>query len=298
MSVPAAGGLLPVDKPVGPTSHDVVAWCRRALSTRKIGHTGTLDPFASGLLLLCIGRATRLAEYITALDKTYEAIVHLGVSTDTHDRQGAVVAESDLWRSVTEAQVEAALSDLRGPIAQIPPQFSAKKVDGESMHRRARRGEYVDLPPVNVTVHELTLASFDPPELGLTVTCSSGTYVRALARDLGEALGAGAHLTELRRTCVGGFGDDRALPGGELQGAVPLERVEQFWISPTEALAHLDAVDVSAADARQLAMGQWLETAAMVPEGVPIAVREGGRLIAVAVLQDGRLRPRKVLEDA
>ncbi len=293
-----ADGLLPVDKPVGPTSHDVVAWCRRALSTRKIGHTGTLDPFASGLLLLCVGSATRLAEYITALDKTYEAIVHLGVSTDTHDCQGTVVAESDLWRSVTEDEVEAAMCDLRGAIEQVPPQFSAKKVDGEVMHRRARRGEYVDLPPVSVTVHELTLASFDPPELGLVVKCSSGTYVRGLARDMGEALGVGGHLTALRRTAVGAFTTDRALPGADLQGGVSPERVEEFWILPADALTHLEAVDVSVDDARQLAMGQWLETEAAIPEGVPIAVRESGRLIAVAVVEDGRLRPRKVFEGA
>jgi len=293
-----ADGLLPVDKPVGPTSHDVVVWCRRALSTRKVGHTGTLDPFASGLLLLCVGRATRLAEYITALDKTYEATVHLGVSTDTHDCQGTVVAESDLWRSVTEDQVEAVMSDLRGAIEQVPPQFSAKKVDGEAMHRRARRGEYVDLPPVSVTVYELSLASFDPPELGLTVRCSSGTYVRALARDMGEALGVGAHLTALRRTAVGAFTADRALPGADLEGGVSAERVEEFWILPADALTHLEAVDVSADDARQLAMGQWLEIEATIPEGVPIAVRESGRLIAVAVLEDGWLRPRKVFEGA
>ena len=298
MSEPTADGVLPVDKPIGPTSHDVVAWCRRALSTRKIGHTGTLDPFASGLLLLCVGRATRLAEYITALEKTYEAVVRLGVSTDTHDCQGTVVAESDVWRSVTENRIEAALGDLRGAIEQVPPQFSAKKVDGEAMHRRARRGEYLELQPVSVTVHQLTLASFDPPDIALTVTCSSGTYVRALARDLGEALGVGAHLTALRRTAVGGFTDDRALPGVELQGGVSPERVKQFWIPPAEALAHLDAVDVSAGDARQLAMGQWLATELTVPEGVPVAVREGGRLIAVAVFEDGQLRPRKVFESA
>lgn len=298
MSTPISDGLLPVDKPVGPTSHDVVAWCRRALSTRKIGHTGTLDPFASGLLLLCVGRATRLAEYITALDKTYETIVHLGVSTDTHDCQGTVVAESDLWRPVTESQVEAALSDLRGVIEQVPPQFSAKKVDGEAMHRRARRGEYVDLPPVSVTIHELALASFDPPEIGLTVRCSSGTYVRGLARDIGKALGVGAHLTALRRTAVGEFTADRALPGADLQGSISPERLEEFWVLPADALTHLEAVDVSADDARQLAMGQWLETEATVPEGVPIAVRESGRLIAVAVLENGRLRPRKVFENS
>jgi tRNA pseudouridine55 synthase len=298
VSEPMADGMLPVDKPVGPTSHDVVAWCRRALSTRKIGHTGTLDPFASGLLLLCVGRATRLAEYITALDKTYEAVVRLGISTDTHDCQGTIVAESVSWRSLTEDQVEAALSDLCGVFEQVPPQFSAKKIDGEAMHHRARRGEYVELPSVSVTVHQLTLDSFDPPEVRLTVTCSSGTYVREMARDLGEALGVGAHLTALRRTAVGGFNDDCALPGAELRKGVSPERVAQFWIPPAEALAHLEAVDVTADGARQLSMGQWLETEAKVPEGVPIAVREGGSLIAVAVLEDGRLRPRKVFDCA
>ncbi|MEE8148769.1 MAG: tRNA pseudouridine(55) synthase TruB [Longimicrobiales bacterium] len=296
MSGAALDGLLPVDKPVGPTSHDVVAWGRRALSTRRVGHTGTLDPFASGLLLLCVGRATRLAEYISALDKSYEATARLGASTDTHDLQGTVTAESDLWRSVSRDQIEDALAGLRGAIDQVPPQFSAKKVDGEAMHKRARRGERVELAPVKVGVHELTVAAYDPPEVTLHVTCSSGTYVRALARDLGGALGTGAHLTALRRTGVGGFDVKRALPGAELQGGASPERLTEFWVSPTRALGHLEAVEVTADDARHLAMGQWLEIEAALPEGEPIAVTEDGRLIAVAVLEDGRLRPRKVFD--
>ena len=298
MSEPTPDGMIPVDKPVGPTSHDVVAWGRRGLSTRRVGHTGTLDPFASGLLLLCVGRATRLAEYITALDKTYETVVRLGISTDTHDHLGTVVAESDHWRSVSEEQIEAGLCDLRGAIGQVPPQFSAKKIGGEAMHRRARRGEHVELPPVSVTVHELTLVSFDPPELQLRLTCSSGTYVRSLARDLGEALGVGAHLTALRRTEIGQFTVEHSVDGTELRNGISPERVSECWISPAEALAHLEAVDVSADDARQLAMGQWIETEATVQEGEPIAVREEGRLVAVAVLEDGWLRPRKVFDGA
>jgi tRNA pseudouridine55 synthase len=228
--------VLPVDKPEGPTSHDVVAAARKALSERRIGHTGTLDPFASGLLLLCVGRATRLAEYFSGLDKEYEAEARLGIATDTLDRDGNVVAVSERWSEVTEEGLEAALGALRGDIEQVPPQFSAKKVEGERAYKSARDGRRVELPPVPVTVRELTLTGVDLPFVRFRVRCSSGTYVRALARDLGAGLGVGAHLTALRRTAVGprsvegalrldDLGDSALVAGAAVR---PLERRWSF----------------------------------------------------------------------
>lgn len=282
--------MLPVDKPAGPTSHDVVDAARRALGERRIGHTGTLDPFASGLLLLCVGKATRLAEYLTGLPKAYEAVARLGVRTDTDDLQGAVLAETEAWRSVQESDVLRAMEALRGPTAQVPPQYSAKKVHGVAMHRRARRGETVRLEPVRIVVHALELTEFSAPDVRFRVRCSSGTYVRALARDLGESLGAGAHLTMLRRTAVGPFGVERALRLDELTDP---ERVAEAWIDPLAALTHLPVVEVAAADARALTNGRPVRVAEPSPQG-PAAAAHEKALVAVCDVQGGFLRPRKV----
>jgi tRNA pseudouridine55 synthase len=304
--VNADGGdyLLPVDKPEGPTSHDVVAAARRALATRKIGHTGTLDPFASGLLVLCVGGATRLSEYLTSLDKTYVAVARLGVSTDTLDRDGEIVATSDGWRGLTLDDVERALAGLRGDIEQVPPQFSAKKVAGEAMHRRARRGETTSLPPIPVTVHGLDLLGFEPPLLRLEVRCSSGTYVRALARDLGAALGVGAHLVELRRTAVGRFDVADAVTLEELDTPEAVRRVR---VEPLDALAHLPTVEVEGEAMARLRHGQRIvvdgdahvriaDAGPEAPSAGPrlVSVSRGRDLVAMGELDAGVLRPRKV----
>ena len=187
-----------------------MARARRALDTRRVGHTGTLDPFASGLLLLCLGPATRLAEYLLGLDKEYLATARLGVTTDTLDREGDAVETASGWETLSSDEVRAALDELTGSISQTPPAFSAKKVKGEAAHRLARRGEAPELEPVTVTIHELELLDLDLPRVRFRVRCSSGTYVRAIARDVGEALGVGAHLTELRRTGIGTRRSDRS----------------------------------------------------------------------------------------
>lgn len=284
--------MLPVDKPTGPTSHDVVAMARRALRTRRIGHTGTLDPFASGVLVLCVGRATRLAEYLTGMDKQYDAVARLGVDTDTLDREGEVVGSSDAWKGLSVRAIEDALSEQVGDIEQIPPQYSAKKIDGEAMHRRARRGEHVDLPPVPVRIHMLEVVDVRLPEVEFRVHCSSGTYVRCIARDLGAALGCGAHLTSLRRTAVGPFGDDIALPADRFDDdeAVAAARVE-----PVDALAHLTRVVVDERTADRIRNGQRIRVA---DPGEPteslVTVMCARDLLAIASLDDGVLRPRKV----
>lgn len=290
MSAVARDAVLPLDKPEGPTSHDVVAVVRRALGERRVGHTGTLDPFASGLLLVCVGRATRLAQYLSGMDKTYEATARLGVATDTEDREGEVVGESEGWRGVTVAEVDAALDGLRGDILQRPPRFSAKKIEGEAAHRRARRGEDVRLESVPVTVHQLVLTSFEPPDVGVRVRCSSGTYVRSLARDLGEALGVGAHLTRLRRTAVGSFGVDDALTPDDLDDHA---RVAAAWIDPLRALGHLPRVDVDGAAVAHLGHGRAIPVEG-IADGGPATAAHEGTLVAVGEVRDATFRPRRV----
>lgn len=260
-----------MDKPAGPTSHDVVAQARRALGTRRIGHTGTLDPFASGLLLLCVGWATRLAEYLVGLPKTYRATARLGISTTTDDVAGEVVAASERWRELTAAEIEAALLAQSGTLLQRPPDFSAKKVGGERMYQRARRGEPVQHEPVSVRVHRIEVLALDLPDVEFEVECSSGTYIRAIARDVGGTLGTGAHLTALRRTRIG---------TQDVGVAVPLDRlgdeetVRARWLTPLAALAHLPIVEVDEGEAAELANG----AAVTAPEDAPA---EGS--IAVAI---------------
>jgi tRNA pseudouridine55 synthase len=290
MSATDPNGLLLVDKPVGPTSHDVVALARRALRTRRIGHAGTLDPFASGLLMLCVGAATRLVEYATALDKSYLAELTLGTATDTDDCTGATIAGSDAWREVTRPQLEAALAAEVGERLQLPPQYSAKKVGGERSHRIARSGGVTELEPVRVRVHAVRLLGFDPPVATIEVDCGSGTYIRAIARDVGAALGCGAHLSALRRTSIGGFRAEEAITLDRLGdgSGVPL-------LPPIAAVSHLPVREVDPAEARRLTMGQALP-AHDAPNADAVAVVTGSRLIGIAEIRGGALRPRKMLQ--
>ena len=199
---PAAQGLLLVDKPAGMTSHDVVQHVRRIYGERSIGHLGTLDPFATGLLVLLLGRATRLATFIDTEPKVYEAVIRFGAETDTDDETGTVTRAAAPPR---EADVRRAVKSLTGAIAQVPPAYSAKSVDGTRAYDAARRGQPLELQAVSVTVHAWELGSLTTDSLSATITCSGGTYVRALARDLGRIAGSAAHLASLRRTRVGSF---------------------------------------------------------------------------------------------
>ena len=232
-----------VDKPAGWTSHDVVAKTRGVLGTGRVGHSGTLDPDATGVLVLGVGRATRLLRFLTDLPKSYEAEIVLGAETDTGDSSGSVVARWDM-AGVTEAAARAAAAALTGEIMQVPPMVSAVRVGGRRLYELAREGKEVERPPRPVTVHRFDLAAASGSEgvWRAAVECSSGTYVRVLASDLGRALGGGAHLRSLRRTAVGGFGLDRARP------------VESpVLLPPAAAVAHLDGVildEGAAADVR------------------------------------------------
>lgn len=295
MARDVAAAVLRVDKPEGPTSHDAVVAARRALDTRRVGHTGTLDPFASGLLLLCVGPATRLAQYFSGLHKTYIGVMRLGATTDTDDGTGRVIAESERWRELTPEGVEAALRTQVGELDQVPPAYSAKKVGGERMHRRARRGETVEAAPVRVTVDRITPLRVELPDVEFEVECSTGTYVRAIARDVGREAGAGAHLTALRRTRIGPH---------RVEDAVPMDRLDDpdavavARLSPLEALAHMPAVTIDEAAAQAVGHGQAVPAPAGAPrdEG-PIVLVHRGELRAVAERAGDSLHPRKVFSN-
>ena len=207
-------GLLLVDKPSGHTSHDVVARIRSRFRIRKVGHGGTLDPMATGLLILLVGRATKLSDRVIGHDKTYEGALRLGIETDTQDAEGSPVATAApaAVAAITPADLLRAFAALTGDIIQVPPMASAKKIDGVRLYKLARKGHVVERPPAHVHVHQFVLARFDPPDATFQVSCSKGTYVRTLAHDAGRALGVGAHLIQLRRTRIGPFSIAQATP--------------------------------------------------------------------------------------
>jgi tRNA pseudouridine55 synthase len=276
-------GVLVVDKPAGPTSHDVVDEVRKALGERRVGHTGTLDPFATGVLPVCVGKATRLARFLAAGEKTYRASVRLGFATATDDLTGTPLGPPVAVTADREAVLRA-LGRLTGEILQLPPAYSAKRVAGERLHERARRGAVVHATPARVTIHALELLELAADRVELEVRCSPGTYVRAIARDLGQALSVGAHLTALRRTRSGGFGLERALAWPELR-ALGRDRL----IPLSDVLLELPAVRVGDEGLAALRHGRDLDRT-RVASGFPsepserLRILDGaGRLVALAV---------------
>lgn len=286
-------GVLVIDKPSGPTSFDVVRQVRALLKVKKVGHTGTLDPMATGVLPLCLGEATKVAGFITEGDKAYDATVRLGVETDTQDAQGKVLAEAPV-PPLTSTLVEAALAPFRGTFEQVPPMYSAVKVAGKRLYELARAGEEVERASRQVTVYELVLRDFSATQLKLSVRCSKGFFVRTLAYDIGRALGCGAHLEALRRTCSGPFTLSQALPLAELPRlAQERETLERRLLPLSEALSNLPALRVSAADANRVSHGVPLEAPPM-PGRIRVVGPEGA-LLAVAEVVRGRLSYLRVL---
>jgi len=274
-------GLVVVDKPGGMTSHDVVARVRRLAGTRKVGHAGTLDPMATGVLVLGVNRATRLLGHLTLTDKRYDATIRLGVSTTTDDAEGEPV-ETRPTQGLTEEAVRAALSSYVGAIDQVPSSVSAVKVDGKRAYARVRAGEVVDLPARRVTIHALEVTAIDLPTVEISVHCSSGTFIRAIARDLGAALGVGGHLTALRRTAVGPFAVAHA---ATLDGLTADFRVVPIAAAARVAFPVCDLDETQSADVR---VGRALDlsldatTAMFAPDGEFLALYRGG--------EDGRAR--------
>jgi tRNA pseudouridine55 synthase len=274
-----------VDKPAGPTSHDLVARARRALGTRAVGHAGTLDPFATGLLVLLVGRATRLARFAGGQPKTYLATAVLGARTDTDDATGEALPGGPGPVPTDREVVAGAVAGFRGTAPQRPPAYSAKKVGGVRSYRRARRGEAVDLAPVEVTVHAIELVDWAPPRVTFRATVSAGTYVRALARDLGEALGCGAHLVALRREAIGAL---------RVEEAVAPEAMGPGVLRPARlAVAHLPAVELDRAGCEAVGHGRAIPGGAALAGHVALLAR--GELAAVARAEGGMLRPEVVL---
>ena len=301
---PAPDGLLVVDKPADWTSHDVVARVRRLARTRKVGHAGTLDPMATGVLVLGIGRATRLLTYVVGADKEYRGTIRLGVATTTDDAEGEVLTRADA-AGVTREAIDAGVAVLTGEIEQVPSSVSAIKVDGKRSYARVRAGETVDLPARPVTISTFTVddvrgAADDGlgvADVDVTVVCSSGTYIRALARDLGAGLGVGGHLTALRRTRVGGYGLDVS---ATLEALEP-DADEAILPLATAARATFPARELSQEEAVLLSYGKRLEVVA-APVGTmerPVAAfAPDGTLVALLADVEGRSRPVLVFAPA
>jgi tRNA pseudouridine55 synthase len=281
-------GLVIVDKPGGMTSHDVVARIRRLAGTRKVGHAGTLDPMATGVLVVGVEKATRLLGYLTLTEKQYDATIRLGQSTSTDDAEGEITGGASAAH-VTDETLAQAVEGLTGEIQQVPPAVSAIKVDGQRAYRLTRAGAAPELKPRPVTVHEFTVTATRPAgdllDVDATVRCSSGTYIRALARDLGQELGTGGHLTRLRRTRVGRYG---------LGTAKTLEQLaERFEVMPLAraAAAAFPRRDLSADEARRLAHGARLPAASETAGEPTAAYAPDGTLIALLTEQHGQARP-------
>jgi tRNA pseudouridine55 synthase len=271
----AISGVLVVDKPVGLTSHDVVQIIRKGTNIRRAGHTGTLDPRASGVLVILIGPAVRLSEYVSASDKRYQSIIRLGTTTDTYDADGHVTSSAPV--TITETQFENTLKQFIGEIEQVPPPYSAIKVKGKKAYEMAREGEEVDLQPRKIQVYNLELLEWAPPEAVIDVYCSSGTYVRSLAHDLGTNLGCGAYLVGLRRTKSGRFTLRDAVPLRKLREAFDQGNWYQYLIPAAEALSDWPAVELS------------VEQVDSVRHGHRILAEEGAKGMARGISQQGEL---------
>lgn len=291
---PDLDGVLVVDKPAGMTSHDVVQVIRRAVGQRRVGHTGTLDPDATGVLVVCLGRATRLVQYLQAGRKTYAATMVLGRETTTQDASGETVAEVDASH-LDEHAICVALTRFQGEITQVPPMVSALKVDGERLHEKARRGETVDREARPITIHDLVLEDVRPgvhPEVSFLVTCSSGTYVRTLAHDIGAELGVGGSLTSLRRIANGVFTVDEALSLDQVRAAGEDDTLEELLLSPRRAIRGLAEVEVSDPETL-LALTQGKRIAAQGLAGT-YAIVHGEQLVGLYRDADGEARSELV----
>lgn len=288
-------GVLVVDKPVGLTSHDVVQIIRRGTGIRRAGHTGTLDPRASGVLVVLIGPAVRLSEYVSASDKRYQATIRLGSSTDTYDAEGTIMGESTSVLDITEEMFTEVLQQFVGEIEQVPPPYSAVKVKGRKAYDMARKGEDVKLEPRKIQVYTLEVLEWAPPEVVVDVYCSSGTYVRSLANDLGEELGCGAHLIGLRRTKSGRFTLRDAVPLRRLQEAFDAGEWYRQLIPAAEALADWPLVELSPDDVELIRHGHRV-AGDSGSSGWSRGVSQQGDLVALLefIEETSEWQPRKV----
>ncbi len=297
-------GILIIDKPAGITSHDVVARVRRILKTKRVGHTGTLDPFATGVMVVLVGKATRLAQFLDKDEKEYEAVVRFGFETDTGDRTGSPTSQVPSPKSLKLEDIYIILDDFRGEIMQTPPMYSAKKIDGKKLYEHARKGETVERKPIAITIYELEVISelkatdfgLGTWDLGLEVACSAGTYIRTLAEDIGRKVGVGAHLAELRRTRAGRFELLRSITFEELE---KLEDPATALAPMAEAVEHLSFVTLTPDRAQKTMSGLSTRVSeTQFADGQPIRMLdESENLIAVGFYEESEksIRPKVVL---
>lgn len=304
-------GILIIRKPAGPTSHDIVNEVRHIFGQRKVGHAGTLDPMATGVLIVCLGKATRVVDYLMGLPKEYRARMILGRATDTQDSTGNIILERDSSH-ITREMLEQAASRFVGEIEQVPPMTSAIKHQGKPLYKFAREGKSVERAPRKVTVWSIQVTDFVRPamvdaqhlvEAELVVRCSSGTYIRTLCADIGEVLGCGAHMSALERTKIGRFGIEQAVTTDDLKEAKAAGQLENLLISIEEALADMPAAVVSAEDVDKLLHGRTVRAMTDAKNGTIVrALAPNGKLLAIgSVLQKNSetlVKPRKVLASA
>jgi tRNA pseudouridine55 synthase len=283
-------GLLNIDKPRAMTSRDIVNGVQRLVRPHKVGHAGTLDPLATGVLVLCLGKATRLIEYVQQPSKRYLAEFQLGQASDTEDIEGQV------WRCCEEvvptlAEMEAVIPRFVGEIEQRPPAFSALKVQGERAYRLARRGEAVDLAPRRIKIHSLTLVQYDYPQFVLAIECGSGTYVRSLGRDMARSVGSAAVMTSLRRLAVGGFRVEDSVPYDLLHE----QNITAHLLPATRAVEHLAQITLSAAECTEISHGRRIANRGSSVGGEVAAVSAAGELLAIMKAADNDwLKPKRV----
>jgi tRNA pseudouridine55 synthase len=319
-------GILIIDKPAGITSHDVVARCRRILRTKKIGHTGTLDPFATGVVVILVGKATRLAQFLDRDAKEYEAVVRFGFETDTGDRTGEIKQSSisNFKFQISNQEIEAVLTEFRGEIRQTPPMYSAKKVEGKKLYELARKGIEIERKSVAVKIYELELleskvesetsavaddlistnteitenSQLKTQDSRLKVSCSAGTYIRTLAEDIGKKLNIGAHLAELRRTRAGKFHLSQAVTLEKLEEIVVANKLHEILISPNEAVSHLAEVKLSAEETAKIKNGVRLQKHLNdSKEGDFLRLTTGKNLLAIGLYHESEknIQPKLVL---
>ena len=298
-------GILIIDKPAGITSHDVVARVRRILQTKRVGHTGTLDPFATGVMVILIGQATRLAQFLDKDEKEYEALVRFGFETDTGDLTGVRSAECGMRNEEITARLASTdwndiFEKFRGEIRQVPPMYSAKKIDGKKLYEHARKGETIERKSITVTIHSLeqigSALRTPPSTLRIRVACSAGTYIRTLAEDIGRKVGVGAHLAELRRTRAGKFGIEQSIT---LESLEKLEDKQSVFIPMEEAVSHLTAFTLNPDRVAKTQSGMSTRVfEEQFVAGQPIRmIDEDGKLIAIGAYDESEnsVRPKVVL---
>ncbi len=283
-------GVLNIDKPMGLTSHDVVGRVRRLSGTRRVGHTGTLDPLATGILVVCLGRATRLVEYVVGRPKTYTATIRLGQTTNTYDTEGEITAEQTLPDNLSLAEIRPYLDQFRGEIAQIPPLYSAIKKDGQPLYKLARQGKTIELEPRQVTIYELEVLAWQQPDLSLQIRCSAGTYIRSIAHDLGQLLGYGGHLTQLRRTAVGAFNLSTAV---SLDDLTP-NNLSHHLVAADLAVHHLPAHTLTADEVTLLFNGTPIPPPTTIDAEVARVYTPANEFAGLVSIQDNQWRAKKM----